>query len=220
MSGFNLGQALVSIAPTLATMIGTAAGGPLGPLAGTAVAALEQAFGLTPSTDVQDGVANIDQAIQSGKLTPDVIAKIRSADQHHAEVIGQQHIDLEKLNKDHEQAMAQTAAQDRDSARQREMAVRDRTPAHLAYMILGGFFAVAIAELIGMTFFAAAVKDIPPQGWVLIGNISGYLAAEAKAASAYYFGTTQGSDRKTDLLAQAQPIKADNVVPIDKRQAA
>lgn len=212
MSGFDLSAALKTVAPTLATMLG-------GPLAGTAVMALESAFGLEPSKTTADGITNIKQAIQKGQMTPDVIAKIRETDQKHAEVMGQQGLDLAKINADHEAAMAETAAQDRDSARKREASVRDRTPAHLAYVMIGGFFALSAAMLYVIGWHSGQLKNIDGQGWLLIGSIMGYVANEAKAAAAYYFGTTQGSDKKTDLLAQAQSTEPDNVVPIGKKAA-
>lgn len=192
---FDLKTAIASIAPTLATMLG-------GPLAGTAVIAIENAFGLAPGA----GIDGITKVVQSGNMTPEIIAKVREADQRHAEVMGQQGIDLAKLNSDHALAQENMAAGDRDSARKREISVKDRTPAHLAYMIIGGFFAVSIAQLIALMGFGDQAAKIPPQGWLLIGNISGYLAAEAKAAASYYFGTTSGSDRKTELLAKSPAV--------------
>lgn len=192
---FDLRAAIATIAPTLATMLG-------GPLAGTAVSALAAAFGLEPTASAGD----ITKVIQTGGMTPQIIAQVREADQKHAEVMGQQGIDLKKLNDDYQMALVKAEGADRDSARQRETAVKDRTPAHLAYMIIGGFFVVACAQLVALMGWGDLAAKIPPQGWLLIGNISGYLSAEAKAAAAYYFGTTQGSDKKTDLLAQAPSI--------------
>lgn len=189
-----LATALGSIAPTLATMLG-------GPLAGAAVTSLEAAFGLTPGS----GADAITKVIQAGGMTPETIAAVRAADQKHAEVMGQQGIDLAKLNADHEAAMEASAVTDRASARNREVAVKDSTPARLAYMIIGGFFGIALAQLIALMGWPEVAAKIPAQGWVIIGNISGYLAAEAKAAASYYFGTTQDSGKKTELLAQSTP---------------
>jgi hypothetical protein len=174
-----------------------------GPLAGAAVTALEGAFGLSPGS----GADAITKVVQSGGMTPEIMAAVRAADQKHAEVMGQQGIDLAKLNADHEAAMSSLVVDDRKDARKREADVKDRTPAHLAYMIIGGFFAVATAQLIALMGWPDVAAKIPPQGWVIIGNISGYLAAEAKAAASYYFGTTQDSGRKTELIAQADAVK-------------
>jgi len=186
---FDVATALESAAPTLATMLG-------GPLAGTAVGAIESAFGLSPKSDtgVADRLKQIGDAIQAGKMTPDVLLKLKQVDQQNAQVIGQQKIDLAKINADSEAAMAQTREQDRDSARKRQIALKDRTPAHLAYIIIFGFFLVCGALLWTIVTESRQVQGIGGQGWLLIGTITGYLANEAKAAAAYFFGNTASTD--------------------------
>ena len=37
----------------------------------------------------------------------------------------------------------------------------------------------------------------------MAGAVIGYLSSEAKLILAYYFSSSSGSDRKTELLAQA-----------------
>src|SRR6185295_15133686 len=72
---FNFKTAISSIAPTLATMLG-------GPLAGTAVTALESALGLAPGS----GADGVTAAVATG-MTPETIAAVRAADQKHLEII-------------------------------------------------------------------------------------------------------------------------------------
>lgn len=108
-----------------------------------------------------------------------------------------------KITVEAEQATYEAEVKDRDSARNREIQVKDNTPKKLAYILIGGFLGVSVLQLIALMFFPKEAGDIPPQGWLLIGNISGYLANEAKQAGGYYFGTSQDSGRKTELLAQA-----------------
>ncbi len=193
---FNLTSVLETIAPTLATMLGS-------PLAGTAVTALESAFGLAQGA----GVDGITKVVQSGNMTPDIIAAVRATDQKHAELMKQMGVDLTKMQLAHEEAMSAEVEQDRNSARQREEVVKDKTPSHLAYMIIGGFFIMSIAQVVALMGFGDLVAKVPKEGWVLIGNLSGYLAAEAKAASQYYFGETAGSSRKTEIIAKSQPVQ-------------
>ncbi len=197
--GFDLKGAIGSIAPTLATMLG-------GPLAGAAVSALTGAFGLTSTGDQSKDLGAISDVVQNGAMTPDMISQVRAADQKHLEIIGQQGVDLAKLNADHEAAMAQISVGDVASARQREVAVKDSTPRVLAYTLIGGFLSLSLLQLIALMFFPVQAAAIPQSGWLLIGQISGYLANEAKMAGSYYFGTSAGSDKKTDMLAKAQPI--------------
>lgn len=181
---FDLKKAIASVAPTLATMLG-------GPLAGTAVTALESAFGLTPGAG-QDGIT---QVIQGGGMTPEVIAQVRARDQEHAEKLKQADIDLAKLNADHEAAMAATDAADRDSARRREIAVRGWTTPALAWLVVGASVALGAAVVTGYV-----TKD--PAQATLVGTVLGYVFSEAKQVLAYYFGSSFGSERKTELLSQ------------------
>lgn len=188
---FDLKKAIATIAPTLANMLG-------GPMAGTAVAAIAQAVGL-PADSSQDDVT---RAVQNG-MTPETIAAMRKADQEHEERLRQADIDLAKINADHDAALAATAAADRDSARKRQIALRDSTPEHLAYLIILGFFAVCSALIAGFIFAPLDMAKIDGQGWTLIGLIIGFLGNEAKAAAGYYYGTNRSSSDKNDILDRA-----------------
>jgi len=66
----QLGTSIASFAPTLAAMLG-------GPLAGTAVSALESALGLTAGA----GPEAVTQVLQNGTMTPEQLGAIRAADQ-------------------------------------------------------------------------------------------------------------------------------------------
>lgn len=180
--------AIGTIAPWIAGTLGT-------PVAGVAVKAICDIFGLNGDSATPENVT----AALAG-ATPDQLIALKQADLKHQEFMAQ-------LGYDHIEKLAQTEVDDRQGARDREKTVKDRTPAHLAYMIIGGFFGVATAQLVALMGWPDVAAKIPPQGWVIIGNISGYLAAEAKAAAAYYFGTTQDSGRKTELLAQSSPVQ-------------
>jgi len=167
---------LAAIAPEL----GVALGGPFGGMAG---AALARALGTKEAGDTAT-----DAAIVSGD--PELLLKLKQANNDFLLQMEQLGIKKEQLYFD-----------DRANARAREVAVRDRTPAKLAWMIIGGFLIISLAQLVAMMGWAAEVAKIPPQGWLLIGNISGYLANEAKQAAAYYFGSSQGSKEKDETIA-------------------
>src|SRR5574337_36629 len=190
---FDLKSALGTIAPTIATMLG-------GPLAGAAVGALEQAFGVTApaGASVQDRQDSITQVVQSGGMTPEVIAAVRKADQDHAERLRQMDIDIAKLNADHEVALAATDASDRDSARKREIAVRGWTVPALAWLVVGASVALGAAIVSGY------VTRDPAQA-TLVGTVIGYVFSEAKQVLSYYFGSSAGSAEKTRLLANSTP---------------
>ncbi len=187
----TLATAIGSMAPTIATMLG-------GPLAGVAVSSLEGALGLRNSANPADGAQSITNALQSAALTPEQIAAVRAADQRHAEVMGQQGIDLEKINAAHAEAFAHIDEEDRDSARKREETVKDSTPRNLAYLVILGSGAMFAFTLAGMTKVDSA----------LAGTLIGYLVSEMKQVLSYYFGTSASSARKDDALASSVPVSA------------
>lgn len=182
---FNLTNALKTLAPTLATMLG-------GPLAGTAVSALESAFGLSPG----GGEKAITDVLQNGTMTPDQMAAVRAADQKHAEIIAQQGIDLQKLNLDHVSAMEKIAADDRDSARKREIVVKDTTPQTLTYMYTWALFTIIAVEL----FFGYNSIKVDPLIEKTLDQLIGALLVMVIGGKEYYLGTSAGSDKKTDAL--------------------
>ncbi len=179
---FNLKTALSSIAPTLATMLG-------GPLAGTAVTALESALGLTAGA----GADSVTAAVAQG-MTPEQIAAVRAADQHHLEVMGQQGIDVQKLNQDFQQAQDAAVTADRDSARKMQIASHSPMPAILTTVLTIGFFTVLVCRM---------YKVLPNAGDPIVDQMIGTLLAVWAASVAYWVGTTRGSANK-DMTINAQ----------------
>lgn len=174
--GFDWKSTLGAIAPIL----GTAIGGPFGALAG-------QALGAALGVDGHDEAA-LSAALKNA--TPEQLLAIKQAD-------NQFKLDMAKLGFRPEEL----AVEDRKSAREREIELKDPTVGRLAWTIIGGFFIVSAAQLVALMGWPELVAKIPGQGWLLIGNISGYLASEAKQAAAYYFGSSVGSKDKDNALA-------------------
>jgi hypothetical protein len=178
----TLASAVAGFAPTLASMLG-------GPFAGMAVASLESAFGLKSGA----GPQAITDVIASGSMTPETLAAVRAADQRHAEIMGQQGIDLAKLNADREQAFAQVDAADRDSARQMQTKVYSPWPG-----VLSALTTVAvILELV--------VRHIPgiqsPQDPVT-AQLIGTLQAAWVACLTYWVGSTRQGAANQNALAE------------------
>lgn len=187
----KLAGAIAPMAPTLATMLG-------GPFAGMAVSALENAFGVSSGSSSADDITKV---IQTGSMTPDIVAAVRKADQQHAETMGQQGIDLQKINAAHAEAFMQAQVADTDSARKREMTVRGLTTPALAWLVVGASVALGAAAVTGW------VTSDPKQA-VLVGTVIGYMFGEAKQVLNYYFGSSFGSEQSTAYLAQSTPTPA------------
>jgi hypothetical protein len=114
---------LAAVAPGLATAI-------LGPMGGVAVRAIEGVFGLDNSTPEQ-----LAQAVSGA--TPDQLLALKKADQDFTLNMKKLDIDLERISAD-----------DRNSARNREASVKDRTPALLALLMTFGFFGTLLFMLL------------------------------------------------------------------------
>jgi len=164
---------------TLAPMIGTALGGPLG---GAAAAFLADKLGIESKT-----VEAVSEVLNSGKMSPDQIAQIKLAE-----------IDFKKFLETNKIKMEEIAAADRNSARDMLKTTRSYVPATLTFVITAGYF----VTLIGMMTKAFTVSDSQVMLIML-----GQLGTAWGVAIAFWFGTTSGSKDKTDILANSQPVK-------------
>lgn len=165
----------------VAPLLGSALGGPLG---GAAVSAIADALGLNEKTE--EAV----KAALSG-TTPEQLLALKQADNDFT-------VKMREIGFESTKDMESLAVQDRDSARKREIAVGDKTVRNLAYLITGGFFALIAALLF---------VNIPADSKTILYVLVGSLGTAWTGVCAYYFGSTKGSQVKTDLLAKAQPIK-------------
>jgi hypothetical protein len=163
-----------SIAPT----IGTALGGPLGGIAGVA---LTKALGLGDATAKDE--AALATAVQGA--SPDQLLALKQADQEFA-------LQMQKLGFENLEALEAIAAGDRANAREREIKTQDWTPKALGLAITLGFF--------GLLYFL--LRHEPPSGSRDILNIMlGSLGSAWIGVVTYYFGSSAGSARKTELLS-------------------
>jgi hypothetical protein len=151
-----------------------------GPFAGMAVQALGEALGIGEPT--QEKIA---QAFKNGQLSGDQLVAVKLAEQNLA-------LKLEELGVRREEI----DATDRASARQMQVSTRSNVPAALTFILAFGFLGVLTAM-----FIHPEIKDSPPLMIML-----GALAAEFAAACKFWFGSTNGGQAKTDLLARAPSI--------------
>ena len=149
-----------------------------GPLAGMAVSAISKAIGVDES--------KVGDLISNNKLTADQVAQIKIAEielQKQAQELG---LNFEKL-----------AVDDRKSAREMQAATRSIVPPALAAIVTVGFFGILVMMLLGK------VDSNNPAILMMLGS----LGTAWTGIIAYYFGSSAGSQAKTDLLSKAQPVK-------------
>jgi len=144
-----------------------------GPLAGMAVSAISKAIGVDPE--------KVGDLISSNKLTADQIAQVKIAEielQKQAQELG---LNFEKLE-----------VEDRKSARDMQATTRSMMPPLLAGLVTIGFFSIMV-----MMFFNKIDSGNPA-----ILMMLGSLGTAWTGIIAYYFGSSAGSQAKTDLLSK------------------
>ena len=149
-----------------------------GPLAGMAVSAISKAIGVDPE--------KVGDLISSNKLTADQIAQVKIAEielQRQAQELG---LNFEKLE-----------VEDRKSARDMQSKTRSLMPPILAGTVTIGFFGIMVMMFIGK------VDSANPAILMMLGS----LGTAWTGIIAYYFGSSAGSQAKTDLLSKAGPVK-------------
>lgn len=155
---------------TVAPMLGTALGGPLG---GLAVQAIGSALGLSDATEDK-----ISQALAGAK--PEDLLKLKAADQQFVQDMRALDIDMERIN-----------AANTDSARTMQTTTRSKVPAILAILVTIGFFGI----LLGMMTGSLAASE---QGALLI--MLGALGAAWGSVINFYFGSSNGSQAKDAMM--------------------
>jgi len=89
-----------------------------------------------------------------------------------------------------ETSREQTAAADRASARNREVATKDTTPRNLAYLYTAALFAVIGAEI----YYGAHVQEINAVAARTLDTLLGVLIAMVLGTKEYYFGSSARQD--------------------------
>jgi hypothetical protein len=164
---------------TVAPMIGSALGGPFGGIAASFIA---DKLGIESKT-----VDAVTKALSAGSLTPEQVASIKLAE-----------MDMVKFMADNDIKREQLAVENTEGARRMQTSVKSIIPGVLAIIIVVGFFGILIAMMLG---YLKAAEQQP----LLI--LLGALAAAFGAVMNFYFGSSQGSKDKNDLLANSTPAR-------------
>ena len=148
-----------------------------GPLAGMAVSAISKAIGCDPN-EVQD-------IISSGKLTAEQVASIQLAE-----------LELKKQAQSMNLDFAKLIAEDKKSAREMQIATRSWIPPVMALGVSCGFFGILFGLMYGQIQHA-------PQIDIMLGS----LGTAWTGIISFYFGSSAGSQAKTELLSKAEAAK-------------
>lgn len=170
-----------AIIKTVAPWISAAIGGPLGSLANQAIA---DAFGLPNKTDeaIATSVTN---------ATAEQLLVLKQTDQAFAlqmQALGfKQLLDMEAL-----------LVGDRANAREREIKTGDNTNKVLAAVIV---LAWAVVNVVVLKY------PVPGGSEQLVARMLGTMDAALMCVLYYYFSSSAGSNRKTELMAQQTASK-------------
>lgn len=158
-------QAIMKIAPGIATAVG-------GPFGGLAATVLKEVTGLDE--------AGIEKAIAEGD--PNIFLQLKKAEQEFTVKLKELDIKVEELE-----------YADIASARARQVAMKDHTPAILTGVALTFFFLLSATVLYNLDIVQANQAFV----MFLFGAASGWVTQ----GMSYFLGSSKGSQRKTDILA-------------------
>lgn len=168
---------LDTVRNVIATVAPTLAAALGGPLAGLAAGKISSVLTGKPDTPA----AQLASSIQQSARDPDIYLKLKQADGEFAESMKQLDVDVDTINE-----------RDRESARTMETTTRSWIPPFLAVALTVGFFGL-LALL--------ALHAIPPANESVLVQDAGILGTAWVAMVAYYFGSSAGADRKTEIMA-------------------
>ncbi len=154
---FDWKSLVIRVAPTLGMVL-------QGPLSGMAVSFLAAKLFDEPPVDVDAALSDL-----LGAQAPETVAKLITLDVEFRQTI-------DKLN------LRDEYFQDVANAREREMTLRDRTPATLAAAVTGGLFAI---------IFMLIFVPIPADSMNIVNIMLGSLSTAWMNVIGYYFGSSK-----------------------------
>lgn len=173
MATFDWRGVLRTVAPTVATLLG-------GPLAGVGVNALCDVLGLD-KTLPQDKL-NQQISAQLQIATPEALLKLKEMENEVVKFLTQAGIDLERIH-----------AEDRASARNRQVQTKDRFP-NILMILLSLMFAGVLTAQIFLEIPVANAKSLD----IMLGS----LGTAWLSGIYFFYGTSRGSQNKDVTMAQ------------------
>jgi len=149
-----------------------------GPLAGLATAALSKLFGVSGD--------QVQSMINDNKLSADQIALVQQEEIKFKEQTQALGLNFEQL-----------AVEDRKSARDMQTETKSMVPAVLSYGITIGFFGILFSIMMGYA------QDNNQPLLIMLGS----LGTAWVSVVAFWFGSTNGSQKKDQMLYNSSPTK-------------
>lgn len=130
-----------------------------------------KALGLKPSGNLSQDKKNFEDAFKNA--TPEQLESLKKLEYNFK-------IEAQKIDAD-----------DRNSARQRHMIMKDRTPSIIGIFLVLGFFA-----LLAILIFT----EVPIHNQQILNIMLGSLGTMTTAVVTYYFGSSNSSAKKDEML--------------------
>lgn len=165
---------------SLAPLLGTALAGPFGGIAASFIA---DKLGVPDKT-----VQAVTEALSNGQMTPEQVSQIRLAE-----------IDFKKWMGDNQLKKEQLAYEDTKSARDMLMSTKSLTPSILTWIVVT---LTLVAE--GALLFHQMPPGVDP---IILGRVLGTMDSALMLVLGFWFGSSNGSQNKDVMLAQAMPTK-------------
>jgi len=137
-----------------------------------------KAIGLKPTGNASKDQKVFEEAVKNA--TPEQLQALKKIDNDHKVKMAKLNIEENKIDSD-----------DRNSARQRHLAMKDRTPSVIGMTLVFGFFA-----LLGILIFS----EVPIHNQQILNIMLGSLGTMTTAVVTYYFGSSNSSAKKDEML--------------------
>jgi hypothetical protein len=167
----------------------------------TAAALVAHALGVAPNVD----------AVTAALKQPDATDKLKALENANSGLLQLMTLSASQSRESASVQMAKIAAADRANARATQSVLRDWVPKVLALSVTFAFFMTVMALVLGWG------KSTEPDGIKQMLNVLvGTLGTAWVTIINFYFGTSAGSARKTEMLAGSVPVRGDSSLTLSE----
>jgi hypothetical protein len=151
------------------------------------------------------GTSNDPLQVETALTDPAALERVRLAESAISVPLQRLAVTAAQAQLAHEFEVARVESEDREDARAMDMATRDWVPKALAMAVTGAFFGILLLMVL---------HEMPQENRDLMNIIMGSLGTAWISIIGYYFGTSAGSARKSELMAKTSvPVVPDRLLP-------